>query len=144
MTDLYGCHNKPLPTTGKTYVAQSGWSETFRDGFGAPCRVPVYVDVPHVMSTECRYDASATDRMCAGCGHAPHLRQQAAAQPTPEFITCPWCHTPDACKAQSSCAASDPVGKRTKAVINRPWRKDEQVDDRWLFLVGERAPRLAA
>lgn len=27
--------------------------------------------------------------------------------------------------------------------INRPWRKADQVDDRWLVLVGERCPRSA-
>lgn len=31
--------------------------------------------------------------------------------------------------------------KRTPVLdINRPWRKDEHVDDRWLVLIGERCP----
>jgi hypothetical protein len=45
--------------------------------------------------------------------------------------------------ASCGCMKSGPGGRYRKAEldINRPWRKADQVDDRWLALVGERAPR---
>lgn len=65
----YGCHNKPRPVAGAvTHQAQAGWA-VFRDGYNRPCPVPVYIDIKHVMSTECRYDASAKDARCTGCQH---------------------------------------------------------------------------
>jgi hypothetical protein len=68
-----GCWNKPRPTAETTHVGQAGWSPIFRDGFGAPCRAPVLVDIPHRMSTTCQYDKSATDAGCAGCVHGAKL-----------------------------------------------------------------------
>lgn len=69
MTDrLYGCNNKPRPTVGATQVGQAGWRH-FRDGFGNPCRRPVYVDIPYAMSTTCQYDKADKDAGCAGCEH---------------------------------------------------------------------------
>jgi hypothetical protein len=48
--------------------------------------------------------------------------------------------------ASCGCKKTGPGGPHRKAEldINRPWRKADQVDDRWLWLVGERAPRMAA
>jgi hypothetical protein len=67
----YACHNKPRPTPASTYVAQSGWGEVFRDGFGNPCRVPTYVDVKSAFgTTDCQYTKThATDPECSGCVH---------------------------------------------------------------------------
>ncbi len=61
---LYACHD--LPREARTYIAQDGW-ENMRDGYGNPCRVPRLVDVPHAMSTNCRYDRAHDDSRCAGC-----------------------------------------------------------------------------
>jgi hypothetical protein len=68
---LYGCNNKPRPTAESSYVAQAGWSETFRDGLGAPCRVPIYIDIKSAFgTTACQYTlAHATDPECSGCVH---------------------------------------------------------------------------
>lgn len=67
----YGCHNRPRPTAETSYVAQAGWSETFRDGFGAPQRVPVYVDIKAAFgTTACQYThGHPADPGCAGCEH---------------------------------------------------------------------------
>lgn len=67
----YGCHNRPRPTAESSYVAQKGWSETFRDGFGAPQRVPIYVDIKSAFgTTACQYTIHhATDPDCSGCVH---------------------------------------------------------------------------
>lgn len=68
--DKNGCHNKPRPVASAvTHQAQAGWSVTFRDGFGTPQRVPVYVDVRHVMTTECQYTKTTPDPRCSGCVH---------------------------------------------------------------------------
>lgn len=68
---IYGCHNKPRPTVDSGYVAQVAWSETFRDGFGAPCRTPVYVDIKSAFgTTDCQYTQQhAADPECSGCVH---------------------------------------------------------------------------
>jgi hypothetical protein len=67
----YGCHNKLRPTSDSAYVAQSSWSETIRDGFGNPCRVPVYVDVKSAFDAkDCQYTRMhASDPECSGCVH---------------------------------------------------------------------------
>lgn len=67
----YGCLNAPRPAAGAaTHLAQAGWSDTFRDGFGAPHRTPVMVEIHHVMTTECQYTKQhAADPGCAGCQH---------------------------------------------------------------------------
>lgn len=65
---IYGCHNKPRPIAGGiTHVAQSGWTDSRLDFRGNICRQPVYIDIKHTMSTECRYDKQANDPRCAGC-----------------------------------------------------------------------------
>jgi hypothetical protein len=68
---LYGCHNKPRPTAESSYIAQSSWSETFRDGMGNPSRVPFYVDVQSAFgTTDCQYTRThAGDPQCSGCVH---------------------------------------------------------------------------
>lgn len=64
---MYGCHNKPRPTKDSNYIAQSGWLH-MRDGFGAPCPMPVYTDIKSAFgTTACQYDKSATDKSCKGC-----------------------------------------------------------------------------
>jgi hypothetical protein len=66
----YGCHNQPRPVAGtNTHQAQAGWSKTIRDDRGNPHRHPIMMDIEHVMSTDCRYDASTTDPRCSGCKH---------------------------------------------------------------------------
>lgn len=68
---LYACHNRPRPVAGAiTHQAQDGWRmHNIHDG-AVTIRSAVPVDIRHVMSTDCRYDASATDPGCAGCEHA--------------------------------------------------------------------------
>lgn len=48
--------------------------------------------------------------------------------------------------ASCGCMKSGTGGKHRKPQldINRPWRKGEHVDDRWLVLVGERCPSSVA
>jgi hypothetical protein len=65
----YGCHNQPRPTPATSYIGQAGWRD-MRDQFGAPVRSPVFVDIPHQLSTDCRFDRSASDVKCSGCEHA--------------------------------------------------------------------------
>jgi hypothetical protein len=65
----YGCYDKPRPTPDTSYVAQTSF-EIQRDGFGAPSRMPVFIDVKHTMSTNCRYDKWQTDDRCRGCKNA--------------------------------------------------------------------------
>jgi hypothetical protein len=64
----HGCYN--LPREVPTYVAQDGWN-VIRDGLGNPHRIPRHIDVPHAMSTDCRYDKAQTDSKCAGCSAKP-------------------------------------------------------------------------
>jgi hypothetical protein len=63
----YGCHNRP--DKSPTYLAQDGYGEPFQDGFGQWFKCAKYVEVPHIMSEDCRYDKRATDGKCAGCRH---------------------------------------------------------------------------
>jgi hypothetical protein len=64
---LYACHNKPREVP--MYFAQDGYhAERWIDyQEGTVAREPVYIMVPHVMSTDCRYDRAHTDSRCAGC-----------------------------------------------------------------------------
>jgi hypothetical protein len=64
---LYACHNRP--DISPTYLAQDGYGEPIQDGFGVWFKGAKYVEVPHVMSEDCRYDKRATDSKCAGCRH---------------------------------------------------------------------------
>jgi hypothetical protein len=69
----YGCHNRPRPVAGGSpYMAQEGWRDepdaTRHEPY--PTRLPVMKEIRHVMSTDCMFDASATDPRCAGCIHA--------------------------------------------------------------------------
>jgi ribosomal protein L37AE/L43A len=63
----YGCHNRP--DKSPTYLAQDGYCEPFQDPSGVWFKGTKYVEVPHVMSEDCRYDKRATDSKCAGCRH---------------------------------------------------------------------------
>lgn len=76
---LNGCNNQPRPVAGAPMLVQDGYEPAVNEGWGWFSRTPRYRQIPHVMSTDCRYDASATDPGCAGCRHAPHLQQGAAA-----------------------------------------------------------------
>lgn len=67
---VYGCNNLQRPTVKTSHVGQAGWSGIFRDGLGNPCRTPIYVEIKHVMSTDCKYDKAGTDAGCVGCKHA--------------------------------------------------------------------------
>lgn len=64
---LYGCHDKPRPVLGAfAYMAQQAFIPTVEHKqLHSPYLVPIY----NVMSTECKYDKSATDSMCKGCPH---------------------------------------------------------------------------
>lgn len=67
-----GCHNRPRPVAGVTwYWAQDGW--TYLDTVDGQSRLPRMIKVYHVMSTECRTDASASSKDCKNCQHAPHI-----------------------------------------------------------------------
>jgi hypothetical protein len=63
----YGCHNRA--DKSPTYLAQDGYFEPCVDGFGQWGKAAKYVEVPHIMSEDCRYDKRATDSKCAGCRH---------------------------------------------------------------------------
>jgi hypothetical protein len=70
----YGCHSKPRPTSETTYLAQEGWlyrnviySEPYESPRDEFTRIPELVEIKHAMTTECKYDASASDKQCAGC-----------------------------------------------------------------------------
>lgn len=68
----YGCHSRLRPIAGSiTHAAQDGYDESTHVAPGALAyfKVPRWVPVRHVMSTECGYDKSATDARCAGCPH---------------------------------------------------------------------------
>lgn len=60
-----GCHNRPRPQSNAMYIAQDGWREYIERG--RPVRVPVFVEVPHVMTTDCQTDLTTPG--CAGCVH---------------------------------------------------------------------------
>jgi len=69
-----GCWNKPRPTEATTYIAQAGWDVSYEHRLSGPIpmsREPVLIDIPHRMSTTCKYDKSATDPGCAGCHQVP-------------------------------------------------------------------------
>jgi hypothetical protein len=63
----YGCHNRV--DKSPNYLAQDGYGEPCQDGFGVWFKGAKYVEVPHVMSEDCRYDKRDADSKCAGCRH---------------------------------------------------------------------------
>ena len=63
-----GCYDMPRPTAETSYLAQAGWGPTYDNGHG-PWRMPRYVEVKHVLSTECQYTKTTPDPRCAGCVH---------------------------------------------------------------------------
>lgn len=67
----YGCHNKPRPHPKASYVAQVAWGPVYQDGFGEPCRHPVWANVKTKFdASECQYTKThAADKLCAGCVH---------------------------------------------------------------------------
>jgi hypothetical protein len=78
MTDFtYGCNNGKRPLANAPILVQDGYFGTYDPKYAAVTRTPKWVTIPFVMSTECQYDASATDPACKGCAHAPHLRPPA-------------------------------------------------------------------
>ena len=58
-----GCYNRP--PLGKPLVVQDGYREFVERGM--PVKVPVYVEVPFVMTTECQWSILNRDRSCRGC-----------------------------------------------------------------------------
>jgi hypothetical protein len=60
----YACHNKPRDVP--TYLAQDGYFPACTDISGIS-RAARYIEVAHVMSTECRYDHRTDDPRCSGC-----------------------------------------------------------------------------
>ena len=67
---LYGCHNKPRPVTDAPVIAQDGYHEGWTPQYCTLRRMPNWITVPYVMSTECQYTKQhAADPHCAGCGH---------------------------------------------------------------------------
>lgn len=58
----YACHSRPRPTAETTTRMQAGWKPTLLGS-----REAVMVDVPHVMSTGCMYEANKPDPRCADC-----------------------------------------------------------------------------
>jgi hypothetical protein len=77
MTQLYGCHNRPREP--KPVLVQRGWVEMGLHPNDSPTGMrervclPRMIAIPFTMSTDCRYDKSATDNACAGCEHARKL-----------------------------------------------------------------------
>lgn len=82
----YGCHNRaPFEDT---LVVQDGRS-MMRDGFGQPCPVPVFKDIPFRGRRECVYttsDLGKVDARCNGCRWAAGLLQ--APAPAAEGAPC--------------------------------------------------------
>lgn len=66
---VYGCHDKPREI--EPYFAQDGFHPAADNLDGTFYRAARFVQVPHVMSTDCRYDKAATDPRCASCKNLP-------------------------------------------------------------------------
>lgn len=65
-----GCHNKPRPVSGAvTHFAQDGYGEAISEGWGYFSRPARYVEIRHVMTTDCQYTLRTPDPRCAGCVH---------------------------------------------------------------------------
>lgn len=61
----YACHNRHPFAAG--YFAPDGLADFMDDrDTGLDARIKL-AWIPHVMSTECRYDMSLTDSKCEGC-----------------------------------------------------------------------------
>ncbi len=65
----YGCHNRPRPTPESSYQGQAGWRDAIDHDSASPTRLPIMVDIKHMMTTTCQYDKRTTDQACAGCQH---------------------------------------------------------------------------
>lgn len=65
---IYGCHSKPRPAPGATYVAQRGWRQRVAQ---SPDRAPDWAHVDATFgTTACQYTLThASDPLCAGCPH---------------------------------------------------------------------------
>ena len=59
-----GCYNRPIPG-GKPLVVQNGYREYVERGH--PVKIPVYVEIPHAMTTDCQWSKHNRDRSCQGC-----------------------------------------------------------------------------
>lgn len=66
-----GCHSKPRPVAGAvTHLAQDGYFPPMPDAPApgrARAQVARFVEIKHVMSTDCRYDKRESDPACKGC-----------------------------------------------------------------------------
>ena len=58
-----GCYNRPA--LGKPLVVQDGYREYVERGH--PVKIPVYVEIPYVMTIECQWSKTNRDRSCRGC-----------------------------------------------------------------------------
>jgi hypothetical protein len=65
--EKYGCHNRP--DKAPPYLAQDGYECEEPTNRGFYSRLARYVEVQHVMSTDCRYDKRGADAKCDGCRH---------------------------------------------------------------------------
>jgi hypothetical protein len=59
------CHNRP--ERAPPYFAQDGYMPPLPVGDGRFLRNPVFVEVRHVMSEDCKYSEHTADSKCAGC-----------------------------------------------------------------------------
>jgi hypothetical protein len=66
---VYGCHNKTREVP--PYFAQDGFHDACQNGDGTFWRAARFVQVPHIMSTDCRYDKAGIDPRCAACKNLP-------------------------------------------------------------------------
>lgn len=73
----YGCHNKPRPVAGGSYIARDG-----RVDIGLEHGVPIhsylrFKRIPIVMSTDCQYTLTTLDAACNGCQwqHGPEIER---------------------------------------------------------------------
>lgn len=69
--NAYGCHNQPRPDPSKKLEVQDGWAfEEVKTNQGMrTVRLAVMKEIPFVGTTECKYEASVSDKKCDGCIH---------------------------------------------------------------------------
>lgn len=58
-----GCYNRQA--LGKPLVVQDGYREYAERG--RPIKIPVYVEIPHAMTTECQWSKMNKNPACKGC-----------------------------------------------------------------------------
>lgn len=63
----HACYNLPRHDSKASYTAQSGWNDTFYDGFGVPFKTQRYVEITTDFQPGCKYDLRGSDARCDGC-----------------------------------------------------------------------------